>query len=312
MSTQDNEYFLPPIVVEPYLLRAGSWAIPFSWINEIRNAGGKGKGEIIAVCDTGGDTSHPWLKDKYAIAPWSNVPGEDWRDGNNHGRHCQGTAFGADPEFCFAVEAMGMSGKCLSNRGSGYDTGIIAAGRKAVENGATFVSFSIGGGGYNPEFDKWGQEATAAGVVIVVASGNERQAGGTTTYPARYPWALRVGSVRSDGRYSSFSNPGQDRNTLTTGFPGEQIPSAGPNGSVISMSGTSMATPGFVGALACVQSLRTLRGLPRWKTEDFRQWAGSWSADAGPAGADPDYGPGWFDGRLVLNSLEADPPPLKA
>lgn len=313
IDANGNLYELPPILVEPCrMLAPASWAIPHTFIDAVRAAGGRGQGEVIAVCDTGGDTSHPLLRDKYHADPWSDVPGESWQDGNNHGRHCQGTAFGADPVLCFADKSKGLSGKCLSNGGSGYDTWIMASMRNAAKKGATFISLSIGGGGYNADFDALGKELTQAGVVIVVASGNERQQGGRTTYPARYSWALRVGSIRSDGRYSSFSNPGQDANTLTIGFPGEQIVSAGPNGSFITMSGTSMATPGFVGALACVQSLRVAKGFPRLTADGFRSLMGGWAADVGAPGPDVDYGPGHFDGRLVLSTLIPDPPPVAA
>jgi thermitase len=309
----DNHYQLPPIVVEPYLMSAAgpeSWAIDATLIKGVRDAGGYGQGEIIAVCDTGGDTDHPLLAGQYAAPPWSNVPGEDWRDLNNHGRHCAGTAFGNDERISFAPRSKGLTGKCLSNGGSGYDSWIMATMRKSAELKATFISLSIGGGGYNQEFDRLGRELTDLGIVIVVASGNERQQGGQTTYPARYPWALRVGSVNKAGRYSSFSNPGQTADTLTIGFPGENIVSAGPGRSYIQMSGTSMATPGFCGALAAIQSAVVQMGRPRLTAEVFRQLMGGWAKDAGTPGADRDYGPGLFDGELVRRYLNPPPPPL--
>lgn len=312
----DQEYQLPPMLMEtptPGIRAAGSWAIPATFIEAIRAKGGRGQGQPIAVLDTGAQRNHPLLKSKYTEI-WSTVPGEPSGEASHpHGPHCQGTAAGVDPSIGFATEAPLMSGQVLSGQGSGLDSWIMASMRKAAEKKAKFISMSIGGGGYNAEFDKLGQELTDLGIVIIVASGNERQQGGRTTYPARYKWALRVGAVQQNGRYSSYSNPGQDAKTLTLAFPGDGILSAGPNGSQMLMSGTSMATPGVVGAFACIQSYRVdVLKLPPWTAVDFRLHMGHMAVDVGPRGPDTDYGAGLFDGRLVMNTLVNDPPPIAA
>lgn len=312
----DQRYELPPFLWETpslSIMAAGSWAIPSTFIDAIRSKGGKGQGQPIAVLDTGAQKNHPWLKSKYTHI-WSNVPDETSGEASHpHGPHCSGTAAGLKSDIGFATDAPLMSGQVLSSQGSGFDSWIMGGMERSAKNGAKFISLSIGGGGYNEAFDKLGLELTQSGIIIVVASGNERQSGGKTTYPARYPWALRVGAIAQNGKYAPYSNPGQDRNTLTLGFPGDQILSVGPNGTEMLMSGTSMACPGVTGALACVQSYRVdVLKLPPWTAEDFRANLINMAADIGTPGLDVDYGPGLFDGRLVMNMLQADPPPIAA
>jgi subtilisin family serine protease len=307
----DNWNSLPPILTEVCRTAAPvSWGITACNLAAFRAAGYSGKGEVIAVLDTGGDTTHPLLKDKYVSAPWSNVPGQSASDVNGHGRHCAGTAAGNNPDLSFATGAGLLSGKWLNDGGSGLDSWFIPCMYEAADRGGTIFSVSAGGGGYNPAVDKAGRELTDRGIVIVVAAGNERQSGPdpNSYYPARYGWAIRVASVGPSRKFSPFSNPGLDAQYLTGAAPGEQIPSAGPNGSYNVKSGTSMACPAFAGFIALMQErARAVLGR-RLTTAEIRGRLANWCADAGPPGADTDYGAGLLDGGLAL--LAVSPPPV--
>lgn len=286
----------------------GNWGMPACGIDELRLAGGDGAGEVVAVLDTGADQHHPEFAGRWHLPPVSFVPNETYQDGHGHGPHCLGTAAGSTPGVGVAFKAGLLSGKCLNNAGSGYDDWIYSAVEWAWKAGATFISLSIGGGGFSQRMSDLFDRVTAAGCVIVAASGNERGQGGQTTYPGRYASALAVAAVDSRGKYASFSNPGQTADTLAIAAPGVGIWSAMTGGGYQQMSGTSMATPFVAGVLAAYQSARVKAGLKRYTATDFRALFRSYAIDAGATGVDRDYGPGLISGAALVRTLTQVPP----
>lgn len=297
----------PDIVVGPSfgILSAApeNWGMKACFVDRLRAAGGDGEGEVIAILDTGLDPDHPELAGRVK-ANQSFVSGESAYDGNGHGTHCAGTAAGSSAPVGVSGKPKILGGKCLSNRGSGSNTGIRQAYQWAVANGATVISMSIGGPGFIEGMEDLIRDADTKGIVTVLAAGNERQEGGVVTFPST---ALVIAAVDSAGRYATFSNPANSVTILSTAAPGVNIVSARPGGGYQQMSGTSMATPFAAGVVASYQSARTKLGLPRFRNADFKKLFASRNVDAGTPGLDRDYGPGLIDCGLLTMSLTKSP-----
>lgn len=305
-------YRLPPdLVVGPVFATLSaapeSWAMRATSIDLLRSKG-RGEGEVVCILDTGADPSHPeFPAHRWHVPPWSNVPGESPQDGNGHGPHCMGTAAGENPTVGVANKAKLMSGKCLSNSGSGSNTWIRASFQRAMEQGATVISMSLGGPGFLESMEDLFRQADAAGIVTVVAAGNGRQQGEIAVNST----ALVIAAVDDQGRYAAFSTPGRNNTTLSAAAPGVNIISARTGGGYQSMSGTSMATPFVTGLVAVVQGICAEMGLPRLNCADFKKLFGTRAVDAGAPGLDRDYGPGLIDGRILDMFFTPDPKPLK-
>jgi subtilisin family serine protease len=232
---------------------------------------------IVAVIDTGVQYTHPDL----AANMWRNtgetpgdgidndgngfvddVYGYDFAnndgnpmDDNGHGTHVAGT-IGAVGNNGVGVTGVAwttriMALKFLGANGSGSTSGAVGAIYYAVDNGATVLNNSWGGGGYSQSLFNAISYANARGVIFVAAAGNNGRNNDTTAnYPSNYalPNVVSVASTTSTNGLSSFSNFGA--NTVTLGAPGSSIYSTYLNGGYATLSGTSMATPHVAGALA--------------------------------------------------------------
>lgn len=280
-----------------------NWGMALCNVDALRQAGGDGEGEVVAILDTGIDPNHPEFAGRVG-ATRSFVAGEQVYDGNGHGTHCAGTAAGGSKQVGVANKAKILAGKCLANSGSGGSGGIHNAVKWAADNGATVISMSIGGPGFLEGIEELLRQVIAAGIVPVVAAGNERGQGGVVTFPSS---AIVVAAVGPDGRYANFSNPASTGLILSAATPGVNIPSAKPGGGYQQMSGTSMATPFLAGGIAALQSGRVKKGLPRLTTSQVKSLLTARSVDAGDPGPDRNYGPGVPDFNSFALSLVPNP-----
>ena len=133
--------------------------------------------------------------------------------------------------------------KVLNRRGSGTWAGVIAGIDHAVTNcpGKCVANMSLGGG-FSASLNKAVDDAVTAGVMMVVAAGND---GGDacTKSPASAEKAITIGSITSSNdSMSTFSNFGA---CVDLYEPGSDIKSAWSTSdtSTNTISGTSMASP---------------------------------------------------------------------
>lgn len=169
-------------------------------------------------------------------------------DVQGHGTHCAGTAAGT--RYGVAPEALVHSVKVLSNSGSGtwgwtvsaLDWVGYAGQRPAI------ASMSLGGWGTPNSMKVAVDTAVNAGVVVVVAAGNNDN-DACSFSPAFVPSAITVGSTNENDYRSSFSNFGPCTDIWA---PGSNIVSASNRGDNLarSLSGTSMACPHVAGGAA--------------------------------------------------------------
>jgi serine protease len=171
----------------------------------------------------------------------------DETDGNGHGTHCAGTIAGQ--RWGAAKEANLIAVKVLSDRGSGSSSGVLdginwVAGQPAITGRKSIANLSLGGGFSQTENDAIAA-ATAAGVTMVVAAGND-DSDACNYSPASAPEAITVAASDINNVRASYSNYG----TCVDIFgPGSAITSAwiGSPSATNTISGTSMASPQVCG-----------------------------------------------------------------
>ena len=226
-----------------------------------------GQGTAVVVGDTGVDWTHadfgsctsPGSEGCRVVYAADIAPEDNQRDdpSSNHGTNVAGIVAGVAP----GTDIIGLD-IFQGSGASGSD--IIAAIDWSIANQATYniaaVNLSVGGGGYNSPcsgaYETAFAQAKAAGISVVVASGNNGWSNKTTS-PGCAPSAFTVGAVHSDVNGFCGANPsGQDTVACFSNSasfvdvlaPGVNITAGG-----FTMSGTSMATPHTAGVMAVMR-----------------------------------------------------------
>ena len=249
---------------------------------------------VVAVLDTGVDTTHPDLAPNIWRNPGEvagngidddgngyvdDVNGWDFRNDDatvfdspsvdRHGTHVAGIiAAAADNGIGVAGVAPGVSimpVKILGSGGQGTSSDAAAAVAYAEANGATVINASWSGVGATVLRNAI---AAASDVLVVAAAGNngvDVDATGAVEYPAG--WAndtfgldnvVSVTAVDRSGGRPSYANHGAD--SVDLGAPGHEIVSTVPGEDYATISGTSMSTPFASGVAALVASAKGSRG----------------------------------------------------
>jgi subtilisin family serine protease/outer membrane biosynthesis protein TonB len=178
-----------------------------------------GKGEKIAIIDTGVDYHQPAFGSCTAVGtPGCKVIGgydfinndSDPMDDMGHGTHVAATAAGKDPLvydsasgnqlWGVAPDASILAYKVLDSNGSGAFSTVIQGIQQAVTDGVNVISMSLGAdcGTYSSNCgptDAVSQavdSATAAGVVVVIAAGNSGPGVSTVGTPGVAQTAITV------------------------------------------------------------------------------------------------------------------------
>ncbi len=251
---------------------------------------GQGRKIIVAVIDTGADTSHPDLKDNIWTNPGESGMDETGRDKSSNGIDDDGNGYIDDIHgwnFVFDNENVeddhghgthiaGIIGASGAHRLSGVAPNVsmmilkyfdprkpqqnplaatIRAIHYAVANGANVINYS--GGGLSPSAEEFAalQEACAHGILVVAAAGNEKSnSDHFKYYPADYklPNIMSVTAINSRTNVLDSSNYGIK--TVDIAAPGEDILSTLPGGDYGLMTGTSQATAFATGVAVLVMS----------------------------------------------------------
>ena len=218
---------------------------------------------IVAVLDTGVDTTHPDLTANL-------LPGHDYVDGddnpvdeNGHGTHVAGT-IAADRGNGIGVAGVGDNAvkilplRVLDANGAGSVSTLIQAYAYAFQHGAKVVNLSLGSGtALQSERDTM---ASFQSMLFVSASGNGGADGLgdnndlSATFPCAYvlPNVLCVAASDNRDQLAPFSNYGATSVDLAA--PGVSIASTWIGGGYSWASGTSMATPHVSGTAGLLWS----------------------------------------------------------
>ncbi len=223
----------------------------------IARIGGPLSGSVnvdVAVIDTGIDPTHPDLN---VIDGVNFAKGKSWSDGNGHGTHVAGTIAAKNNEIGVvgvAPDARLYAVKVLDNRGSGFMSDVIAGVNWVASNANTIEVANMSlGGSVSSTLNTAVENAVAAGVVFVVAAGNE-STDACSKSPASAPNAITVSALDDrDGiasltdPFASFSNYGSCVDMIA---PGVLILSTWKDDGYNTISGTSMASPHVAGSAA--------------------------------------------------------------
>lgn len=252
----------------------------------------KGSGVTVAVVDSG-IAMHPALEG--AVAEYRNFSSDsEVHDSLGHGTHVAGI-IGARSGIAkgIAPEATLLSLKVLGHSGMGSNDAVSQAIRFATEHKADIISMSLGGGRPDAQMHQSIQRATAAGIVVVCAAGND---GGSVNYPAAFAETIAVGAVDRTGTICEFSSRGKE---IAVAAPGAEVTSTWLGNGYATVSGTSMAAPFVSGVLALYVSEQKKAGKKVDQAGALRALSET-CRDVGETGRDTQYGWGLLDPHKML------------
>ena len=229
-----------------------SWGVPrmgIPYLVSQMTSSQKNDPIVVAVIDTGVDSTHEYLRGKvlsgYDFINNDNDPYDD----HNHGTHVAGT----DCDVTNGLNIKILPVKVLAE--SGYGTNLLVASgiQYSVNNGAKVINLSLSSqSGTSSEYlDTVVSQAVANNVCVVVAAGNSSM---DAAYfcPAHNSDAITVSAIDSYDNLASFSNYG---NGIDVAAPGVGIYSCIPGGKYTSYDGTSMASPHIAGVCALLRAI---------------------------------------------------------
>ncbi|MGI5247303.1 S8 family serine peptidase [Dactylosporangium sp. CA-139066] len=264
----------------------------------------QGEGVVVALTDSGVDTSAPELGP--AVVPGkdfsSNGTGDGRTDTNGHGTALAGLIAGRGKGGDAGVLGIAPKAAILPLRVSpspdyGGSPANLAAGFEwAIAHNAKVICVAVGGSS-SPELQRALDKALAADIVVVAAAGNLPKAK-SVIFPASAPGVLAVGGVDRQGQHATFSTSGPE---VALVAPAVDIVSVSLSAGYGKTSGTSDATALVAGAAALVRAK-----YPQLSAQEVIHRLTYTAHDAGPPGRDADYGYGVLD---LVKALTAEVPP---
>ncbi len=256
-ATEDIELFASAPPQPPQPVQSIPWGI-----NAIQSTQAwsfaRGAGVNVCIIDTGIDKTHPDLQaniigGRNFVVIKGKIDPTKWNDDNGHGSHVAGTVAALDN----GIGAVGvaplaklLAAKVLNSRGSGYLSDVADGVTYCVQAGAQVINMSLGATS-DPNLASPLRSAVEAainaGVVVVVAAGNEGQ-NINTKVPAGYPQTVAVAAVDQNMIFPTWTNFGLDTDDFTA--PGVGIYSTWKSSGYNTISGTSMAAPHVAGVVA--------------------------------------------------------------
>ena len=254
-----------------------------------------GRGSTIAILDSGVglDATFAAGQVRYLDIGLGTMPGGGADDG--HGTAVASLAGGFAPDAPGVAPSAGI----LSIRVTGADGlsdifTISQAIQAAVDGGAQIINISMGGYETSAVLTRAIDYATAHGVVIVAAAGNDQAA--QLTWPAADPRVVSVGAVDALEQQVIFSNSGPQ---LQITAPGYGVQTAWLNGQRVTLDGTSASAPLVAGAIAAVMSQNPgLNATQAWAI--VQQYA----SDGGAPGVDVNFGNGILNLGWSMNRTD--------
>ncbi|MFC5002321.1 S8 family serine peptidase [Dactylosporangium cerinum] len=272
----------------------------------------KGDGVVVAVIDTGVDSTQPDLAGALLAGTGTNgvTSQKGWDDPDGHGTQMASVLAGRGS----AVLGIAPKAKLLpiaipiGNRELKNPEGTLAEPiRYAADHGAKIInmSFTLADDELKqPEVDAIAY-ARAKGAILVAAGGNRPQGDDHVPLPARYPGVLTVaGTTRAGGLWDgSIADP-----TVDIAAPAQDIIGAAPKSRYSSGfavgSGTSGAAAIVSGVLALIWSK-----YPTLDAANVLNRLLTTARDKGTAGRDDAFGHGLID---PYSALTATVPPVTA
>jgi len=288
-------------------------------------AGATGRGATIAIVDSGIDSDSPEFAGRIHANSTDLVASRGIDGEDDHGTNVALVAAAARNNtgvvgIAFDATLLVLRGDTVGSCGSDtpddtaqgctFSDSAIARGIDiAVGSGARVVNLSLGGGSASQVLRSAIARASAAGVVVVVAAGNDgdgSEPGVDPNEPDAFARAIReaggnnviiVGSVDANNAFSAFSQRAGSQAAFYLAARGERVCCVYDNGqilqqgnSVLVFSGTSFATPQVAGAVALLA-----QAFPNLTGAQIVEILLTSARDAGAAGTDATFGRGILD-----------------
>lgn len=251
------------------------------WLGMMPDANRRGNGVLVAVLDTGVEAHSAFANgflDRIRLVNEEDPNAGEYR---GHATAVAAIISGDIPEIRgVAPDVDILSIQVLDGNGVG-DAFTLAKGIiEAVDRGALIINVSLGTDGDSWVVRNAVEYSAANNVVIVAAVGNDGRS--NILYPARYSSVVAVTSVDALGQHLPFANEGPE---VDVAAPGYDVLTAWPGEQLAVLSGTSLAVPFVVGAVA-------LFTPPDGNANDAVDLLLTNSKDAGNTGWDPEFGNG--------------------
>ena len=261
-------------------------------------SGVSGSGVIVAVLDSGVNSSHPDLSGKI-IEGWNYVDNnDDVMDEDGHGTMVAGII------AAMANNSIGIAGvasnvsimplKVLSSSGGSW-TDLDKAILRAAHSGARIITMSLGGEYSRPSMaiEAAINHAYQDGCLLVAAAGNDNNS--EPFYPAACENVIAVAAIDQISIKAAFSNYG---GYIDFCAPGVNILTTFKDGNYVYGSGTSFAAP-FVTGVICLMVSK----YPQLKNEQVISTLRAEAEDLGEMGWDQYYGWGLVNAYAACSEI---------
>jgi len=277
----DEQWYLPNI------------SAPGAWDKSL------GSGVVVAVVDSGVDTTHQDLADNILTGGWDYGDNDnDPMDESGHGTKVCGV-IAALQNNDLGISGIAPKSKILPLKVNAGDSNIFTASAfaeaiiYASDYGAKIINLSIGWPDEEPAVVADAVEyATAKGVLLIGAAGQEV---GPVRFPAKLEEVIAVSATDDSDRFWSKSNQGPE---IELSAPGKDIYTTALGGGYTTVSGTSLSAP-MVSAVAAL----FIAKYPHLTRHQVKEYLFTSADDLGDEGKDDLYGYGKVNALKVFDPL---------
>jgi len=265
---------------------------------------------VVAVIDSGIDSTHPDLKNRLDSRGYNFVDkNTDVTDVEGHGTAVAGL-IAAETNNAIGIAGAGgqvnvkiLPIKTVDSDGYSYLSDVIKAIDYAIDKDVNVINLSMGSDEPSDLENEAIQRALSAGITVVASAGNLEYPSRRDIYcyPASYDGVISVGAIQKNGTYASFT---YHNNRVDVAAPGVDVVSCALRGKYdFTLDGTSFSAPLVAGAAAVLKSL-DLSLSPA----DIREIICDTATDKGASGKDNYYGYGILNMSQAV--LQAAPPTI--